>query len=94
MSKTVVIQIGNSDDKLKQSEWSVFVSSIDEKVREIAYQVHFSGHSYGAAIWQNACWVIEMEESFVPFFLKELTLIRERFKQDSVAVTIGETIFV
>lgn len=39
--KTATIQIGNSDDKLTQSEWSDFVSAIKDAVQRFSERIHF-----------------------------------------------------
>jgi hypothetical protein len=90
---TVVIQIGNSDDKLSQVEWSQFVRRVSKLVDEYG-EVHFSGHSTPDAPWQNACWVVEVEEDQLGDLTNFLTECRMLFKQDSVAMTCGQTAFI
>ena len=89
--KTVVIQIGNSDDKLSQSEWSRFVNALTDLVEKCCTHVHFSGHSQGDAPWQNYCVVAESEA------LAQLRLclcgLAKEYRQDSIALTVGNTIF-
>lgn len=41
--KTVTIQIGNSDNRLTQVEWSEYVEKVNNLVRDCAYAVHFNG---------------------------------------------------
>jgi len=53
--KTVVIQIGNSDDKLTQLEWAKFVNDIKHLVNNHAKEVHFFGGSSNWENWQNTC---------------------------------------
>lgn len=90
---TLVIQIGNTDNKLTQSEWSDFCASVRETVAAAARQVHFDGCAAGDAPRQNACWVIDVEAA--PERLEKLRgslrEIRQRFRQDAVAWTAGET---
>jgi hypothetical protein len=38
---TVTIQIGNSDDKLKQSEWSDFVTEADSIIGHMSNKLYF-----------------------------------------------------
>lgn len=92
--KTVVIQIGNSDDKLRQVEWSRFVDSVRQLVEEYGDGVHFNGCSNGSSPWQNACFVVEASDDNLDFIMSELTRTRAAFRQDSAAVTVGETTFV
>lgn len=55
---TITIQIGNSDNKLSQMEWSAFIKDVVEVVESLASVVHFYGTSLGDAPWQNAAWVV------------------------------------
>lgn len=89
---TVVIQIGNSDDKLTQQQWSDFVGETDRCVRLYAKSVHFMGCSSGEKPWQNACWVFEMA---TPFLMRDrLSNLAFRYQQESIAMTEGVTEFV
>lgn len=94
MTRTVVVQIGNTDNKLSQQEWSQFIKETESVLAGFVGQVHFSGGSSPDAPWQNWCFVhvsyYEHEES-LKIRLKELAL---KFRQDSIAVTFGETQFV
>ncbi len=91
---TVTILIGNSDDKLTQKQWSDFWSRVDAMIGSVAEDVHFKGASYGAAQWQNACWVIVINEEEFRWLTRELKAVRTAFQQDSVAIVVGETKFV
>ncbi len=89
---TVTIQIGNTDDKLTQKEWSDFVLAVDTEIQSLAKEVHFFGGSVNYSPWQNVCWVITIEKLH---FLKDaLQAIRMMYKQDSVAMTVGTTEFI
>ena len=95
--KTVTVQIGNSDDKLSQREWSDFVGRVHGSIGYFADQIHFSGHSSPNVCWQNAAWVFEIEAVEPPLashLREELAKIRAEFKQESVAWTEGETSFI
>ena len=93
--KTMVIQIGNSDDKLTQKEWSDFVATIGNEIEDWAIKTHFFASSMGHSKWQNACWVVEVEENGGLQALKVgLTEARVRFKQESCAITEGVTEFI
>lgn len=95
--KTITIQIGNSDDKLRQNHWHLFVDSVKHAVesqRAEGVQIHFHGCSPSDAPWQNACWVFTLQiENFEPL-QKRLNEIRDDFKQESIAWTEGETTFI
>lgn len=84
------IQIGNSDDKLSQREWSLYVSSIDKAITAQALTTHFFASSEGSKPWQNACWVAAVREAEVEFLFDDLKKIRKKYKQHSVAVVLGD----
>lgn len=93
--KTVCIQIGNSDDKLSQKEWSRFVDEVRDAVIEEATEVYFFACSDGGARWQNACWVVRMDDVHIsiPALKEKLFRIRLQYRQESVAWMEGDTIF-
>jgi len=91
--KTVTIQIGNSDNKLRQVEWCDFVNEVENLICRQAVEIHFSGGSATRACWQNFCWVFNVAETRVSF-RRELKLLAKKFRQESIAMTIGETEFV
>lgn len=90
---TVTIQIGNTDNKLTQYEWHIFVARVTLLVNEFG-QVHFFAASEGTCAWQNCAWVILLHKDSIDDFKTQLKEIRGDFKQDSVAWTEGETQFV
>ncbi len=94
MSKTVVVQIGNSDNKLTQVEWSEFVAYVRDAIGANSINIHFDGGSKHDAPWQNACFVCEVCDEHMDELKADLKRHREAYRQDSVAVTIGDTLFV
>lgn len=93
--KTICVQIGNSDDKLTQKEWSSFVTFVNMEIQKnFAEHVHFFGLSSGAEKWQNASWVFECDEKNINGLKAVLIYWRENFKQDSIAWLEGETKFI
>ena len=91
----ITVQIGNTDDKLSQYEWSNFFHRTDELIRNAAYTVYFSGHALPAAPWQNACWCFDVEGDEEKAYLQRmLRKVAKTFRQDSVAWTEGETEFL
>jgi len=90
--KTIVIQIGNSDDKLSQSSWADYISDVNRLL--FSQHIHFSGGSAPDHPWQNYCWVIECEDDAVRLIEYKLTQIRIAHRQDSIAFTIGNTEFI
>jgi hypothetical protein len=90
---TLTILIGNSDDKLKQSEWSEYIHAVQIIVADLQYQIHFHGFSHPEAPWQNACWVVEANDGF-GVLANRLQMVAWAYHQDSIAVVEGETTFV
>ncbi len=92
--KTITIQIGNTDNKLSQQQWSEFHHNADIVIRNYATEVHFFGGSENWKPWQNLCWVVTAAEDWIgPFKIAMATLARH-YGQDSIAYTEGETLFL
>lgn len=83
---TATIQIGNSDDKSMRSS---FIIAIDHVLHDLSSDIHFRGGS--GMEWENACWVISIPNLNLNSLRKELKEIREEYRQDSIAFTIGDT---
>lgn len=92
--KTVTIQIGNTDDKLKQSEWASYVRTMCSEILNHCRVIHFFGAPANWEQWQNAAWVVACEETKLPGLQAAVSDVRAMFKQDSAAWTAGETLFV
>lgn len=92
--KTVVIQIGNTDNKLTQSEWSRFVHAVNCNLADLRLDasVHFRGSPPGDAPWQNYCWVLTAES--LNDLQGRLGRLAHAFHQESIALTVGDTEFV
>lgn len=90
---TYAVQIGNTDNKLTQQEWSDFVDAVERVILSKADMTHFNGGSAARAPWQNHCWVFDIlgPLDYLRRPLKELAM---KYRQDSIAVTVGETEFV
>lgn len=91
---TVVVQVGNSDDKLSQERWSFLVDEVAHIVKRDAEAIHFFGLSPGDAPWQNACWVAEVSEARIPELRQALRVCAWDYGQDSVAWLEGSTEFL
>lgn len=90
----IVIQIGNSDDKLTQKEWSQYAGVVASLVEFYAREIHFSGASLPACEYQNACWIMDVWKRERDDIFDDLKKIAEEFKQDSIAVMVGQTEFL
>ncbi len=89
---TIVINIGNSDNKLSQEEWFNFIQRIWTELYLKNWTVHFGGGSSAESPRQNYCWVIE--SSTMDDIVSILDGIRKEFRQDAIALTIGETVMI
>lgn len=94
--KIVTLQIGNSDDKLTQLQWSNFVDTVGKAIALFGGKTHFSAGSSNEKPWQNYCWVFELniDPLVTQSFQKQLKEVRKHFQQDSVAWTEGNTEFI
>jgi exo-beta-1,3-glucanase (GH17 family) len=91
---TVTIQIGNSDDKLTQSEWAEYVNEVKKAVELNCTIVHFFGGAETWKPWQNVCWIIGCSDYMILTFKDVLTRIRLKYNQDSIAFSISNTEFI
>lgn len=82
----VYVSIGNSDDKLTQSEWAQFVSRTTSLV-EGAALIHGRWLSEPSSAYQNACWCIDVhdEPNGVEWLRGALARLAADFRQDSIA---------
>jgi hypothetical protein len=92
--KTVTLQIGNTDDKLTQKEWAQFVAAINYIIGYHCKQIHFAGGSNNEKPWQNYCWVFDLKAAHSMDFKRKIANICADYRQDSIAVTVGETKFI
>lgn len=88
--KTIIISIGNSDNKLSQLEWSTFVRRIDSLVGAYQRRRHFFGGSENWQPWQNVAWWVECDEDDARILKRRLTETKVKFQQDSIAWLSGE----
>jgi len=89
----IVISIGNSDDRLAQKEWNRFVEDVIEAV-SMAGKVRFFGGASTFAPWQNVAWIAEVQPKDMDSLTVSIQRIRERYKQDSAFVMIGDGHFI
>lgn len=92
--KTITVQIGNSDDKLTQATWSIFVQDVRKVISDYCHAIYFFGGSSGWESWQNVAWIAECYEDRIPSLKKELAKMRVAYGQESVAYMEGETEFI
>lgn len=91
---TAVVQIGNSDDKLPQREWSRFIMEVGNVIDTGGTQIHFRGGSSPKSPWQNYCYVFEINDVDLLVLKKRLAVVAGKYRQDSIALTAGPTEFI
>lgn len=89
--QTLTVQIGNSDNKLTQTEWAHFVAEVKKIIRNLSCRIHFQGGSDWDAPWQNACWVCDVDKVAKRELVLQLSNCRKSFRQESIALTWGDT---
>jgi hypothetical protein len=93
----VHIEIGNSDDKLTQLEWSKFVEDV-HNVLVVSAKIHFKGFASPDVEFQNACWCIELPnddgDDDTARVRQYLARLARDYGQDSIAWTPGVTEFI
>ena len=87
----ICIQIGNTDNKLTQQEWSEYCRAI-RGICEAHGVVHFAGGSPTDAAWQNYCVCAETDNHIALRML--IAKRRATHHQDAVAWLQGETKYV
>ena len=92
--QTVIIQIGNSDDKLTQKEWSSFVYELRGLINFASKAMHFTGGSANDASFQNFCVIADVPKADFARLRRELSVLCRYYRQDSIALTTGATQFV
>lgn len=92
--KTLVVQIGNSDNKLTQGKWSDYCFFVDADIEQFNDIIHFKGGSSFDSMYQNACWVFEIAENDIESLKNNLIEIKKRYDQDSIAIIEGDVYFI
>lgn len=85
------IQIGNSDNKLTQSQWCDFCNGVHKLILSNGGKIHFSAPSVGWKAWQNSCWVFELPDDILMLHLRMmLSDMKEKYNQESIAWFCGK----
>lgn len=90
---TVVAQIGNTDGRLSPQQWAEFITFFRATMRTNT-QTHFFGYSEPDEPWQNCAAVGLCGVDHVLTLRRRLAALAKRYRQDSIALTIGDTEFV
>lgn len=88
-----VVSVGNTDNKLTQQDWNLFVGDLDRAIKNLG-KVHFFGCPENWAPWQNVAWIVEAEARFEKPFTEHLKDIRKAYEQDSAFLMVGKARFV
>jgi hypothetical protein len=91
---TIVVLIGNSDNKLSQQDWAKYICEVKKLVSIYSQTIFFSGGSSYDEPRQNACFVFDCDESTVEVLKEQLAVVRVQFNQEAAAVVTGVTKFV
>lgn len=93
-SWSVHLAIGNTDDKLSSREWAEFIKDVDTQVASIATQA-MRWFSAPDDPWQSACWMLMFKnEQRLLAAQRTVIKLRRQYRQDSVAWTLGEAVFI
>lgn len=93
---SVHIAIGNTDNRLTQQEWAEFYDAVDQRIRMFVESANGTVHgrwvSPSTAPFQNACWAFTggHQESLI----EHLSHLAQRFRQESIAWTEGDTVYI
>lgn len=83
--RTVYVSIGNSDDLLPQKDWAAYIGQVMAKIQRDAREVFGIWFSAPDTPFQNACAGFSLHPTEVLPLQAELTVIRQRFHQRSLA---------
>lgn len=82
---TVYVAIGNSDDKLSQGRWAMFHMDVAKTLQDAGAHFHGEWFSHSAAMWQNACWCVDIPAGVVDQLKMMLAGIARAYEQDAIA---------
>jgi len=93
------VSIGNTDNKLTQVQWAMFVDTVRRLFQDIEHEVQivFEGFALPDSPYQNACWGLLLPEHRLPVELLRWRLARIAglYRQDSIAwVEAAQTEFI
>lgn len=91
MTATCFVAIGNSDNNLSQAEWSDFWHEIHNGLHNFASQQFGEWQTATSAVRQSACWGLQVPDENLDAFRDYLSKVAGRYRQDSIALSIGET---
>lgn len=84
VDKLVFVMVCNSDDRLAQVEWSLFVADAHKSITENATKVHGTWYSPSESPAQNACFGFSIADGPAMTLLSELERMCYEHSQDSI----------
>lgn len=63
---TVYVSINNTDDRLSQGRWAMFHMDMGRNIQAYGGQILGEWFSHVVAMWQTACWKIDVPPMSVP----------------------------
>lgn len=91
----VYVSIGNSDDKLSQRGWHAFHADVRCELVGAGARFHGQWVSPSTSEWQNACWLVELNEAIVEELKANLGRLAGKYRQESIAwARVPETEFL
>lgn len=92
---TYYVSIGNSDDKLKQTDWALFQGSLLRTIQTYANVIHGVWYSSPMTAFQNMCIAFECcQPDRLTKIEDELSILASQYRQDSIAFAKAETKFI
>lgn len=88
---TVIILIGNSDNKLSQKDWHYFVSDVRTIIWLFEKETHFIGSTEPFSEYQSGCFVFVIEQNQLEALKERLVLCKKRHQQNFIAMIVGNT---
>ncbi|RTK96549.1 MAG: hypothetical protein EKK64_03705 [Neisseriaceae bacterium] len=91
---TVIVLIGNSDNKLTQKEWHYYASDVRTIIWIFEKETHFIGSTEPFSEYQSGCFVFVIEKEQLEELKNRLTLCKQRHNQNFIAMIVGNTQFI
>ena len=83
------VSIGNTDNKLSQQEWNLFVTQVNDVLKHYG-KIHFFGGASNWEPWQNVAWIVEVAYAAdVSNFSVALEALRVKYNQDAIFILEG-----
>lgn len=88
--KTVTVAIGNSDNKLPQSQWSQYCIDVAYVVKNHTSHVYAECYSLPNSAWQNAVFLFGATDAALGYLRWRLADLAKQYSQESIAMSVAE----